>query len=89
VPRRFGSDTDVPALCPACSLFVVPHGKYGEFPDLTSLLCPPWNPRRRKKWERCWDEVTTCSKACNGKRKQAKQESKKAAGGSDVDDETN
>lgn len=24
----------------------------------------------RKKWERCWNEVTTCSKACNGTRKQ-------------------
>ncbi|KAG7356217.1 zinc finger type ZPR1 domain containing protein [Nitzschia inconspicua] len=24
----------------------------------------------RKKWERCWDEVTTCSKSCNNKRRQ-------------------
>ncbi|EED92795.1 predicted protein [Thalassiosira pseudonana CCMP1335] len=24
----------------------------------------------RKKWERCWDEVTTCSKSCNRKRKE-------------------
>jgi hypothetical protein len=24
----------------------------------------------RKKWERCWHDVTTCSKACNGTRKQ-------------------
>lgn len=23
----------------------------------------------RKKWERCWDEVTTCSKSCNRKRR--------------------
>ena len=23
----------------------------------------------RKKWERCWDEVTACSKSCNSKRK--------------------
>ena len=23
----------------------------------------------RKKWERCWDEVTTCSKSCNSKRR--------------------
>ena len=23
----------------------------------------------RKKWERCWDEVTCCSKACNAKRR--------------------
>ena len=25
----------------------------------------------RKKWERCWDEVTTCSKSCNAKRREA------------------
>ena len=24
----------------------------------------------RKKWERCWDEVTTCSKRCKAKKKQ-------------------
>ena len=23
----------------------------------------------RKKWERCWDEVTTCSRSCNSKRR--------------------
>jgi hypothetical protein len=23
----------------------------------------------RKKWERCWDEVTACSKRCNGERR--------------------
>lgn len=23
----------------------------------------------RKKWERSWDEITTCSKACNSKRR--------------------
>ena len=27
----------------------------------------------RKKWEKCWDEVSTCSKSCNAKRKKAKQ----------------
>lgn len=26
----------------------------------------------RKKWERCWDEVTTCSKRCNAERKKMK-----------------
>ncbi|KAJ1418017.1 hypothetical protein B484DRAFT_310044, partial [Ochromonadaceae sp. CCMP2298] len=25
----------------------------------------------RKKWERCWDEVTTCSKSCNAARREA------------------
>lgn len=28
----------------------------------------------RKKWERCWDEVTTCSKSCNSKRRGRKSE---------------
>lgn len=27
----------------------------------------------RKKWERCWDEVTTCSKACNSQRRHGAQ----------------
>ncbi|GMI19391.1 hypothetical protein TeGR_g8824 [Tetraparma gracilis] len=27
----------------------------------------------RKKWERCWDEVTTCSKSCNAQRRREKQ----------------
>lgn len=34
----------------------------------------------RKKWERCWDEVTTCSKSCNGKRRAAKGAQSGAAG---------
>lgn len=28
----------------------------------------------RKKWERCWDEVTTCSKSCNAKRRGANKQ---------------
>mmetsp|Transcript_28214 Transcript_28214/g.51021 ORF Transcript_28214/g.51021 Transcript_28214/m.51021 type:complete len:122 (+) Transcript_28214:144-509(+) len=28
----------------------------------------------RKKWERCWDEVTCCSKSCNAKRKSLAKE---------------
>jgi len=31
----------------------------------------------RKKWEKCWDEVTTCSKKCNGMRRQRKQEERR------------
>ena len=27
----------------------------------------------RKKWERCWAEVTTCSDRCNKERKRAKK----------------
>ena len=32
----------------------------------------------RKKWENCWDEVTTCSKACNAQRRRDKREDKNA-----------
>lgn len=35
----------------------------------------------RKKWERCWDEVTTCSKSCNAKRKEAGKSKKVPRGG--------
>lgn len=28
----------------------------------------------RKKWERCWDEVTTCSKKCNAERRNRSRE---------------
>jgi hypothetical protein len=27
----------------------------------------------RKKWEKCWDDVTTCSKSCNATRKKEQQ----------------
>lgn len=27
----------------------------------------------RKKWARCWHEVTTCSQRCNGLRRKAKR----------------
>ena len=37
----------------------------------------------RKKWERCWDEVTTCSKSCNGTRRREKG----AEAGHDKDDD--
>ena len=52
---------------------VMPRGVKKE--NLPSKLCVTcerpftW----RKKWENCWDEVTTCSKSCNGKRKKGKQ----------------
>jgi len=36
----------------------------------------------RKKWERCWDEVTTCSKSCNGKRRLKAKEDKDEIGSS-------
>ena len=39
-----------------------------NLPSKTCVVCNrpfTW----RKKWERCWDEVTTCSKRCNGERR--------------------
>jgi hypothetical protein len=36
----------------------------------------------RKKWERCWDEVTTCSKRCNSERRSLNRQDRKL----DVDD---
>ena len=35
----------------------------------------------RKKWERCWDEVKTCSKSCNAKRREAARPQDPAAEG--------
>ena len=43
----------------------------------------------RKKWEDCWDEVTCCSKRCNGERKKANRIARGAAaaeGDTEVDD---
>jgi len=31
----------------------------------------------RKKWEKCWDEVLTCSKRCQGERKRDKSKAGK------------
>ena len=31
----------------------------------------------RKKWEKCWDDVTTCSKKCNRERRKARREEKR------------
>jgi hypothetical protein len=42
--------------------------KKENLPSKTCVVCDrpfTW----RKKWERCWDEVTTCSKSCNAKRR--------------------
>eukprot|EP00526_Cylindrotheca_closterium_P019535 CAMPEP_0113636246 /NCGR_PEP_ID=MMETSP0017_2-20120614/18920_1 /TAXON_ID=2856 /ORGANISM="Cylindrotheca closterium" /LENGTH=232 /DNA_ID=CAMNT_0000547113 /DNA_START=311 /DNA_END=1006 /DNA_ORIENTATION=+ /assembly_acc=CAM_ASM_000147 len=38
----------------------------------------------RKKWERVWDEVTTCSKSCNHKRRAANRQKGKNTVGSDA-----
>lgn len=40
----------------------------GNLPTKVCIVCNrpfTW----RKKWERCWDEVTCCSKSCNSKRR--------------------
>lgn len=44
--------------------------------NLPSKLCLVCNRpfTWRKKWERCWEEVTTCSKSCNAKRKARKND---------------
>jgi hypothetical protein len=47
----------------------MPRGvKKENLPIKVCLICDrpfTW----RKKWERCWDEVTTCSKSCNARRR--------------------
>jgi hypothetical protein len=45
-----------------------------------SHACGRW----RKKWEDCWDEVTTCSKRCNSERKKANRIAKGAAAAEDA-----
>eukprot|EP00977_Amphora_coffeiformis_P006036 scaffold1294_cov167-Amphora_coffeaeformis.AAC.17 len=45
--------------------------KKEDLPSKTCVVCGrpfSW----RKKWERCWDEVTCCSKACNAQRRSSK-----------------
>lgn len=50
----------------------MPRGvKKENLPSKVCVVCDrpfTW----RKKWERCWDEVTTCSKACNTQRRASK-----------------
>jgi hypothetical protein len=60
--RAFGSTTSQAAGR-------MPRGvKKENLPTKTCVVCNrpfTW----RKKWERCWDEVTTCSKGCNARRR--------------------
>ena len=53
--------------------------------NLPSKICVTCNRpfTWRKKWERCWDEVTTCSKRCNAERRKLKG----GGGGGDADDD--
>jgi len=54
----------------------MPRGiKKENLPSKVCLICQrpfTW----RKKWERSWDEITTCSKSCNAKRRQLQQQQK-------------
>ena len=59
----------------------MPRGVKKE--NLPSKLCVICNRpfTWRKKWERCWEEVTTCSKSCNSERRsKASQISKNTKG---------
>jgi len=47
--------------------------KKENLPTKICVICNrPFN--WRKKWERCWDELTCCSKSCNAKRRSGKRE---------------
>ena len=50
----------------------MPRGvKKENLPTKTCVVCNrpfTW----RKKWERCWDEITTCSNRCKAERKRKK-----------------
>ena len=67
---RSHSQTLKPFLRSSFSLYnTMTHGVKKE--NLPSKMCVTCNRpfTWRKKWERCWDEVTTCSKGCNAKRR--------------------
>jgi hypothetical protein len=62
----------------------MPRGiKKENLPTKICVTCGrPFN--WRKKWERCWDEVTTCSKSCNHKRREANAHNAKSTTSSSV-----
>ena len=66
-------------------------GKTISKQNLPSKVCVVCNRpfTWRKKWEKCWDDVTTCSKSCNASRKREQQSNKQGGGGviGDDDDE--
>jgi hypothetical protein len=62
-PRQFFHTT---------ALAMVRGVKKENLPQKVCVVCQrpfTW----RKKWEDCWEEVSTCSKSCNGKRRSAQQ----------------
>ena len=62
----------------------MPRGvKKEHLPSKTCVVCQrpfTW----RKKWEKVWDEVSTCSKSCNGKRRAARQQERRVVVGEDA-----
>lgn len=58
----------------------MPRGvKKENLPSKICVVCDrPFN--WRKKWERCWDEVTTCSKSCNAQRRRGKRDAGEGEG---------
>ena len=57
----------------------VPAMSKSNLPSKVCVVCNrpfTW----RKKWERCWDEVTTCSKRCNTERRKLKHQNKEGSG---------
>jgi hypothetical protein len=100
VGRPLARQAALPARVPGGSLWVTARGRGGgkekeskkdamrgvkkeNLPTKVCVVCDrpfTW----RKKWERCWDEVTTCSKSCNAARRREKGAS---AGPEDDDDE--
>ncbi|KAL3682142.1 hypothetical protein R1sor_000164 [Riccia sorocarpa] len=58
----------------------MPRGVKKE--NLPSKVCVVCNRpfTWRKKWERCWDEVLTCSDRCKNERRKGNRDSKAADG---------
>ena len=69
------------------SLRAMTHGVKKE--NLPSKMCVTCNRpfTWRKKWERCWDEVTTCSKGCNAKRRALAQKDGRELPDDDLSDD--
>lgn len=72
LPSRLQPSSSSP-LYHTTSTVAMPRGVKKE--NLPSKVCVVCNRpfTWRKKWESVWDEVTTCSKSCNRKRRQMKQ----------------
>ena len=65
------------------TLSMVRGVKKGNLPSKVCVVCNrpfTW----RKKWESCWDDVTTCSKSCNRKRRALQQQRNRLEGQEDL-----